>query len=137
MVERKRPKIDRAYYSSPEFREKLAEDCAAAANDPEYQKEIAAWMNAPMGPIESDPVIILRTELEQVKTENLELKAKLKKLLEWAINHSNMTNGGACRDCGVRDSGIFGLPPARGRHWGDCETNLFLKSYSSTEEGVE
>lgn len=77
MNDKQRPKIDRAYYNTPEFRKQLAEDCKAMANDPEYQAQSAAWMNAPMGPLDSDPVIILQAKLEQATAIIHKLKAAI------------------------------------------------------------
>lgn len=38
-----RKPIDRTYYNTPEFHERLTKAIEQAANDPEYQAECRAW----------------------------------------------------------------------------------------------
>ncbi|MEN6621520.1 MAG: hypothetical protein ABFD50_08240 [Smithella sp.] len=45
-----KPKIDRNYYHSDEFKAKLERSAEAAANDTEYQKDLAAWNGGGMIP---------------------------------------------------------------------------------------
>lgn len=66
-----RPKIDRSYYNSPEFKEKLKRSTDAALNDPVYQQDIAAWNGSPDE---------LKAELAQLAAENRRLWESLIRL---------------------------------------------------------